>query len=186
MALFLVTLALTVAGFIVHVLEPFVNLSSWNMFELFSIMAKTRVAGSTWIGKHIVYFFYKARRKMVSFTTTVIEDIDRVEPIHRPSFVTGLEGVILGGLDVLCANALKHLGVEVFVTNTCKWVRNKNTLPEIVCCGSSGSMGVNPSTLSIPLCTREGASWLLADAITLESLGELWNDCNGDKRSSLE
>jgi hypothetical protein len=33
---------------------------------------------------------------------------------------------------------------------------------------------------------EEGASWLLADAITLESLGELWNDCNGDKRFGLE
>ena len=33
---------------------------------------------------------------------------------------------------------------------------------------------------------EEGASWLQADAITLECLGELWNDCNGDKRSGLD
>jgi hypothetical protein len=29
---------------------------------------------------------------------------------------------------------------------------------------------------------EEGASWLQADVIPLESLGELWNECNGDKR----
>jgi hypothetical protein len=63
---------------------------------------------------------------------------------------------------------------------------SKKATPASVLEACRGSMGVNPSTLSIPLGTREGASWLLADASTLESLGELWNECNGDKRSGLE
>jgi hypothetical protein len=50
--------------------------------------------------------------------------------------------------------------------------------------GCRGSMGVNPSSLSIPLNPKEEASWLQADVIPLESLGELWSECNGDERSS--
>jgi hypothetical protein len=38
-----------------------------------------------------------------------------------------------------------------------------------------GSMRVNPSSLSIPLNTKEEASWLQADVIPLEALGELWS-----------
>jgi hypothetical protein len=47
-------------------------------------------------------------------------------------------------------------------------------------------MGVNPSSLSIPLNTKEEASWLQADVIPLESLGELWSECNGDERSGFK
>jgi hypothetical protein len=34
--------------------------------------------------------------------------------------------------------------------------------------------------------TKEEASWLQADVIPLEALGELWSECNGDKRSGFK
>jgi hypothetical protein len=62
----------------------------------------------------------------------------------------------------------------------------KRKLLSSSCRGSMDLWESIPQLYQSHYALEEEASWLQTDVIPLECLGELWSECNGDKRSGLD